>query len=223
MDAFPKNVSSLIKRQDTTQQAFADSIGVSLTTVNGWLKRGVQPKRFNLDSICKVYGVTHNDLLSDSQGIYAQLHGLTSAPSGATAVSGTLSRMIPIRVLGTTYAGEPGEPFECCGEAMLYDEMAARHPNAYALCVNGTCMDKVFTDEDYIFVDPDMQPHDGSIAVMLIDGKSETRRVKMGNGSMMLVSESHEPQPDIIIREGDGQEATCQGVVFWWQARHEVG
>ena len=223
MDAFPKNINALIKREDITQYAFAESIGVSSTTVNGWLKRGVQPKRFNIDTICNVYGVTHNDLLSDNGGIYAKMHGLTEAPTGATAISGVVSRMVPVRVLGTTYAGEPGEPFECCGEAMLYEEMAARHPNAYALCVNGTCMDKVFTDQDFIFVDPDIEPHDGSIAVMLIDGKSETRRVKMGNDFMMLVSESHSPQPDIIIREGDGKEAICQGVVFWWQARREIG
>lgn len=163
MDAFPRNVRALIKDRDLTQQEFAQSIGLSITSVNGWLKRGVQPQRHNLDAICGAYGVSHNDLLSDTDGLYARLNGLQSAPAGATRADAVGSRFVPVRVLGAAHAGEPDQAWELDGEAMLYETLAERHPRCYALRVNGDCMDRCFTDKDCIFVDPDGEALDGSI------------------------------------------------------------
>ena len=219
MNAVSRNLRELVESRELKQSALAGVAGVSEGSVSGWLSGRNQPRTAPLEKIASYYMVSMDDLTSEKHGLYAKARGLEDAPSGALAVNAHGPRLVP--VLGTTHAGTPSEPVEFDDEAALYEEMAARHPNCYALRVNGSCMDRVFTSEDYIFVDPDMQPRDGSIAVMLIDGKSECRRVKLGVGTMMLVSESHDPQPDIIIQAGDGQEARCQGVVFWWQARCE--
>ena len=221
MTAISRNLQTLKEQRDTTQSAIAAVAGASVGAVSKWFSGEKTPRPKYLDAIADYYLISLDDLTSEQHGLYAQAHGLVGAPTGATAVRGIAPRMVPVRVLGAAHAGDPDEPWEFDGEAMLYDEMAARHPRCYALRVNGSCMDKVFTDEDYIFVDPDMQARDGSIAVMCIDGASEVRRVKLGVGSMMLVSESHDPKPDIIVRAGDGQEVSCQGVVFWHQARSE--
>lgn len=222
MTAISRNLQTLKEQRDTTQSAIASVAGASVGAVSKWFSGEKTPRRKYLDAISQYYLVSLDDLTSEQYGLYAKAHGLTEAPAGATAVVSSPPRTVPVRVLGAAHAGEPDEPWEFDGEAMLYEDMASRHPSCYALRVNGSCMDKVFTSEDYVFVDPDMEPRDGSIAVMLIDGRSEVRRVKLGVGSMLLVSESHEPQPDIIIMAGDGQEASCQGVVFWWQARKEM-
>lgn len=200
-------IRDLMDERDLNQNALANIAGVSKGTVSQWFNGCFTPKAEPLAKIADYLGVTVEYIM----------YGDDSRP-----VSVASSRRVPIRILGATNAGDPDEPWELDGEAMLYEEMASRHPNCYALRVNGSCMDKVFSSEDYIFVDPDMQPRDGSIAVMLIDGRSEVRRVKLGSGTMLLVSESHDPQPDIIVRAGDGQEVSCQGVVFWWQARKEL-
>lgn len=222
MNPVSRNLRTLIEGRDLKQSAIAKVAGVSEGSVSGWMSGRSYPRTKPLERIADYYMVSMDDLTSEGHGLYAKAHGLTEAPPGATAVMPSAPSMVPVRVLGAAHAGDPDEPWEFDGEAMLYDDMAARHPSCYALRVNGSCMDRVFTEEDYIFVDPDMQPRDGSIAVMLIDGRSEVRRVKLGSGTMMLVSESHDPQPDIIIAAGDGQEASCQGVVFWWQARKEL-
>lgn len=222
MTAISRNLRTLKEQRDTTQSAIAAVAGASVGAVSKWFSGEKTPRPKYLDAIASYYLVTLDDLTSERHGLYAKAHGLEEAPIGASAVSAASARMVPIRVLGACHAGDPDEPWEFDGEAMLYDDMARRHPNCYALRVNGSCMDRVFTSEDYVFVDPDMEPRDGSIAVMLVGGESECRRVKLGVGSMLLVSESHDPQPDIIIRAGDGQDATCQGVVFWWQSRSEA-
>lgn len=220
MTAISRNLQTLKEQRDTTQSAIASVAGASVGAVSKWFSGEKMPRLKYLDAIASYYLVSLDDLTSEQYGLYAKAHGLTDAPAGATAVSPSSPRTVPVRVLGTTYASSPDDPALFDGEAMLYEDMAARHPNCYALRVNGSCMDMVFTSEDHIFVDPDMPLRDGSIAVMLVNGKSEVRRVKLGNGSMMLVSESHDPQPDIFLREGDS--AVCQGVVFWWQARSEL-
>ena len=222
MTAVSRNLRTLKEQRDTTQSAIASVAGASVGAVSKWFSGDKMPRSKYLQAIADYYLVSLDDLTSESHGLYAKAHGLTEAPPGATAVSPAAPRTVPVRVLGTTHAGSPGEPFEFDDEARLYEDMADRHPNCYALRVSGSCMDMVFTERDHVFVDPGMKPRDGSIAVMLIDGKSECRRVKLGVGSMLLVSESHDPQPDIIIRAGDGQEVACQGVVFWWQARTEA-
>lgn len=221
MSVVGRNLVTLKEQRDTTQSAIAAVAGATDGAASKWFSGEKMPRMKYLERIADYYMVSLDDLTSEAHGLYAKAHGLVDAPSGATAVSPSPARMVPVRVLGAAHAGDPDEPWELDGEAMLYEEMASRHPNCYALRVNGSCMDLVFTDQEYVYVDPDMEPRDGSIAVMLIDGLAEVRRVKMGVGSMLLVSESHDPQPDIIIRAGDGQDARCQGVVFWHQARSE--
>lgn len=199
-----QRIRALMEQRDVNQDALARIAGVSKGSVSHWFAGRVSPKAEPLSRIADYFGVSVEYLLTgESVGV---------RPSPV--------RMVPI--LGTTFAGVPDEPIECGGEAMLYDSLAERHPRCYALRVHGSCMDRVFTESDHIFVDPDRQPRDGSIAVMLIDGKTETRRVKLGAGTMLLVSESHEPQPDIVIMAGDGREVTCQGTVFWWQSAVEL-
>lgn len=84
MDAFPKNVRAMLESFGVTQQQFGDSIGVSATTVNGWLKRGVQPQRHNLDAICSAHGVPH---VTDEnmRSSYATMMGEAGAPDSVVA------------------------------------------------------------------------------------------------------------------------------------------
>lgn len=133
------------------------------------------------------------------------------------------SRMVPIRVLGAVHAGEQDKPWEFDGEAMLYAELADKHPNCYSLRVSGTCMNRNFTDKDVIFVDPDMPPADGSIGVVSIDGQVLVRRVRKGNDSLMLVAETTETgEWEDIIVQGQSREVRPIGTVFWWQSGYGI-
>ena len=211
-----RNIAALVEMRGTTQSAIAAVSKATKGAVSQWVSGNNRPKDVYLERICEYYSVSMDDLVGEQNGLYAKLHGLGDAPPGAFKPFAKPST--PVRVLGAAYAGDPDEPPLFDGEAMLYESLAAEHPNCFALEVIGSCMDKVFTDADHIFVDPDMEPTDGSIAVMLVDGKVEARRFRRGNDSVMLVSESHDPRPDIVLR--DGEDVVCQGVVFWWQAKH---
>lgn len=206
MELMPR-IRRLMDERDINQVALANIAGVSKGTVSQWFNGRFEPKADSLARIASYFGVTVDYLMTGRD----EPVRFRASPA----------RMVPVRVLGAAHAGEPDEPWEIEGEAMLYEELALRHPNCYALEVNGSCMDRVFTEQDYIFVDPDAQPRDNSIAVMLVDGRCVARRVRRGNGSLLLVSESHDPESheDIFVKDGD---VRCLGCVFWWQARNAL-
>jgi len=223
MTVVSRNLQTLKEQRDTTQSAIAAVAGASDGAVSKWFSGEKMPRMKYLEAISAYYNVSVDDLTGERNGLYAKAHGLTDAPAGASHVELRKAGRVPVRVLGAAHAGELEEPHSFFGEAVLYDEIAARHPRCFALEVRGRCMDMLFTPSDHIFVDPDMEARDGCIAVASVDGETVVRRLKRGNGSVMLVAESTEPQnhPDIIIRDGEA-DVRVVGVVFWWQARSEL-
>lgn len=216
---FGRNLRAFRESRGITQTQLSEALGVSLPTENKWECRGVQPRRRIIDELMALYGLSEDDLLSDENGFYRRYHGLQQAPARSEAVTPSPSVAVP--VLGAVHAASPDEPWEFDGgDVMLMSELHARHPRCFALEVNGDCMDKVFTSADVVFIDPAMEPRDGSIAVVSLGGECVVRRVKMGNGSMLLVSESHAGYDDVFV--GPGSDAKCLGCVFWWQSKGEL-
>lgn len=219
MDAFQKNLRALISDKGMTQQKFADSIGVSIITVNGWLKRGVQPQRVNLDAICSTFGVSHDDLLSGEGGYYAKLHGLVSAPASAIAPSEPARAYAPL--LGRVHAGDACEPDVLDDSVPIPYEVLENHPSGYFLEVEGSCMSRVYPDGCLVFVDPDKAPQNGSVAVVSVDGEDFVmRRMYRGASALLLVADSFEEFDDIIV--SDGHEVRTYGTVVWFQPREEL-
>ena len=222
MYPFAKNIRALRESRGMNQSQLADAVGVARLTVITW-ERGdvIKPRQDEvLGKLCEVFDVSVQDLIGDIDGYYARVHGIVKRPSGSLEVNSSGGGSVPVATVGAVHAGACDQPW-CFdgGDAMLLSELHERHPGCYALEVNGDCMDRVFTESDHIFIDPDMTPRDGSIAVALVDGEARVRRVKAGSSSYMLVAESHAAYDDIVLA---GEDATWLGVVFWWQAKWEV-
>ncbi len=223
MEAFAKNVRAMLDSMGMTQQQFADEIGVTLTTVNGWLRRGVQPRAENLISISKRFGVSQDDILSGTAGYYAKKYNLVGAPANAIAAVADDDAYVQVRVIGSVHAGEPDEGFPEDGEVPLLKSLRDRHPRCYAVVSRGNCMDLVFGSGSVLFADPDMEPVDGSIGVFLVDGEAVVRRLRVGSSTVMLSPESSEAgHRDIIVPADGSVQMECQGVVFWYQAYREM-
>lgn len=85
-------------------------------------------------------------------------------------------------------------------------------------------MSKVYPEGCYIFVDRRMEPQNGSIAVVSIDGDDYVmRRLYRGANTMILSPDSWEDgYEDIVISEGDDHTVAFEGVVVWFQASKEM-
>ncbi len=221
---FGKNFRSLRESLGLRQQDMADSIGVTITTVSAWETRGKEPRNQEIKQrIYDAFNVTEQDLYGFNDGLYAKLHGLTSAIPGAIAPVASKPAYLPL--CGRVHAGDPTDPEGLEGEVELPAGVAENHPRAYFLEVEGDCMDKVYPEGCYILVDPDRAPADGSIAAVSIDGADcVMRRLRRGATSLMLSPESTNPRhADIVVTEGDGRTVELVGTVVWFQAKKEMG
>lgn len=220
---FGRNLKALREREQLSQYRFAELLDTTQTTVGNWETRGVKPRSKELvRAICDRFDVTETDLFGFSDGLYAKLHGLDTAPEGALTPSASPVAVLPLR--GRVHAGEPTDPVEAEGVVELPASVAAAHPNAYFLEVEGDCMDKVYPEGCYILVDPDREPQDGSVAAVAIDGADYVmRRLKKGTQSLLLVPESsNAAHREILVTEGDGKVVSLVGTVVWFQAKKEM-
>ena len=223
MNAFARNISALLDRESMSQTELAKRIGVSITTVNGWIRRGVQPFPASVESIRSAFGLSNDDLLSESAGLYAQLHGLVGKPSGAIAAKEPRKAYAPL--LGRIHAGDAVEPDVLDDEIPIPWDVWDRHRSGYFLQVEGTCMNRVYPEGCYVFVDPDREPSSGSIAAVSIDGADYImRRLYVGANTCILSPESFDTEwRDIVITAGSGHEVDMAGTVVWFQPERELG
>ena len=220
--AFSKNFNAMFALSGKTQDDVASALGVDRVTVYNWRNgRSAKPKSQSvIDSIKALFGVTDAELFGYADGFYAKLYGLSDAPMDAMAPSEPKRAYAPL--YGRVHAGGAGEPDLLCDEVPIPYEVLEHHPNGYWLEVEGTCMDKVYPEGCHIFIDPDMQPRDGSIAVVSIDGGDYVmRRLKLGVTTVLLCPESHDPSWEDIVVSGD-HELRLVGTVVWFQAGREM-
>lgn len=219
---FAKNLRAFIEREGLRQQDVADRAGVTVTALSGWLNRGVQPRAAVVAQIKESFGLTDDDLFSDQNGLYAQIHGLTDAPAGAMAVKGAEGAFVPVRVLGKVHAGVLDDEEQLDGTVEVPASLLDGHPRAFALLTTGTCMNRVIAQGEVVLVDPDMSPGRGSIVVAETEAyEAIMRRWFRGASKLMLSPDSYDEYDDLVFERGDGS-VTVLGVVFWHQAAKEL-
>ena len=215
---FGKNLRAFIEHKNIYQQDVADKVGVTLTTLNGWLNRGVQPRAKIVDELKSAYNLTDDDLFSESNGYYAKLHGLApKRPEGALSFADTPRVTMP--VVGKIHAGTPTAPEYVLKEIDVPAWVRDEHPHGYILQAEGDCMNKVFNEGCYLGVDPDMPPVSGKVAAVSVDGEPIIRRLYIGANSIVLSPESYNPvHKDIIITDPEEHEVVMEGTVFFYMS-----
>lgn len=219
--AVRRNISEIIETQFTSQQAFASRVGVTQGVVSQWLNGGC-PGMESMTKIADSLGLTIEDIVSESNGYYAKRHNANGTPPWAVFPSSSHRATLPL--VGRGHAGKPGDPDEMDGVVELPASVAAGHPKAYFLEVEGDCMDRVYPEGCYILVDPDREPQDGSVAVFSIEGMGYViRRLKTAAKRILLVPESfNDEHDDIVITDNDERTVEAVGTVVWFQAKKEM-
>ncbi|MCH4184037.1 MAG: XRE family transcriptional regulator [Eggerthellaceae bacterium] len=222
MDSFSRNIKKIREDHGLTQQEFADSVGVTSTTVSSWETRNKKPRGTEtLKAICDAYRVTESDLFGFSDGYYAKSTG-AHILQGAKQVMSDATAYAPL--VGRVHAGTAQEPDILDEQIPVPSTVYAHYPDMYVLEVEGNCMDKVYPEGCHIGISPSKAPSNGSIAVVMIDGNDAIiRRLYRGNGTFMLVCDSYESDyDDIVLADIDNHDVTFCGCVVWFQAAKEL-
>lgn len=222
MNAISKNLHALKESRDTTQSAIAGVAGATPGAASKWFSGEKIPRSKYIEKIADYYDVTVDDLTSDQHGLYAQLYNLTEAPPGAFAPNHE-PRKAYAPLLGRIHAGDAQEPDIIDNSIPLPYEVLENHPSGYFLEVEGGCMNMIYPEGCFVFVDPDKQPQNGSIAVVSIDDADYImRRLYIGASNLMLVAQSFENGWDDIIISGDDHQVRMVGTVVWYQSKKEL-
>ena len=208
--------------EDMTQSELAEKIGVSRETVNKW-ETGTIPnlRDSNIKKLRELFSLTVDDLRSESLGLAAQLRG-GSNMARTFPVIAREDATVPLVTLGRVHAGPFTDEEEAERQVEVPASLLRSHPNARALIVEGDCMNRVVPDGMSVVYDPDMEPRNGSIAIVEAEGYCALmRRWYRGSGTLMLGADSHEDYEDIVLTEKDGPVKVI-GTVVWVQSTEEM-
>ena len=121
------------------------------------------------------------------------------------------------------YAGALADEEEAAHGVEVPASVCEGHPRAFALQVEGDCMNRVVPEGAHVLVDPDLEPGNGSIAVVETEGyRAVMRRWYRGSSNLMLCADSFSEHDDMVFGPDDGPVRVV-GTVVWFQAAEEMG
>ncbi|GAA6488423.1 LexA family protein [Gordonibacter urolithinfaciens] len=222
-----ENIKMIRDMFDVTQRELADIAGVTENAVSKWENGYSEPRMGAVERIAACYGLKKRHIIEDGgmdliDPITKRPKILNDYPQGAIIPSPPRRAYAPL--LGRVHAGDAQTPEIIEDNVSLPYEVWDKHRDGYFLEVEGNCMSKVYPEGCFIFVDPRMEPKNGSIAVVSIDGEDYVmRRLYRGANTMILSPDSWEDgYEDIVISEGDDRTVEFEGVVVWFQASKEM-
>lgn len=211
-----KNIKQLRKQCGLSQEELANAIGVSRAAVTQWETGWSQPRMGMIEKLSKYFNVSKTAIIDGPSAAQTP-----TIPSNAIHVRGS-SAMVPVRVLGSTHAGERMDEIESDYEAEFPEGVVSRHPGCFALKVEGDCMNRRFPEGCMVLVDPRAEPRNGSAVVAEFDdGRSLLRVYMRGSSTLMLTADSFSDYDDLIITPDDPPVNTV-GVVVWYQAEKDI-
>jgi len=205
--ALKDNVKRLREARDMTQDELAKAIGVTRPAVTQWESGWSKPRMGTVEKIADFFGVSVMEIIEGPDTIPVHADG---------------DATVPLMTLGSVHAG----PFSEEGVAERSIDVPASvlrsHPRARALVVEGDCMNRVAPDGMAVVYDPDVEPHNGSIAIVETENYDAVmRRWYRGGDTLMLVADSYGKHPDIVLTEEDGP-IRLVGTVVWVQSAREM-
>lgn len=192
---FGRNIRAIREANSLTQQQFADSIGVTITTVSAWETRDKKPRSQDIiNKICNVYNVNEQDLYGFSDGYYAKQVG-----SSGNFFPPKTEQDSYAPVWAVAACGDPSEVYEQSGEEYWVPPTVLKRWNndGGVIIARGDSMDMAFPDGAPLYVVPNEKypVQNGDIAWVKVNGDEATvKRYKLLDGIVILEPESTNPE-----------------------------
>lgn len=216
------NITKLRKMFGVTQEELANIAGVTRTAVTQWEAGNSEPRMGAIERMAKHFGIYKSNLIEDRGMDYVDpVTHVARSVFNSPVIAGKRAT-VPLLTLGRVHAG-PFSEEEAVGEAVeVPASVLERHPRAQALVVEGDCMDRFALPGMAVVIDPELTPGNGSVAVVETeDHEAVMRRWYRGGDTLLLVADSHEEYPDIVLRWESGPVRVL-GVVVWVQSAGEL-
>lgn len=219
------NIIKLRQTFDVTQEQLANIAGVSRGAVSQWEGGFSEPRMGAIQRMADHFGIKKSNIIEENG--MDEIDPITKKPrrhipEGAIRINSTGYATVP--VVGRIHAGNPQDIEDVDYEANIPQSVLDNHPESYGWIVEGDCMDKVYPEGCLIIIDTAMEPKDGSIGAVLLDGyEMVLRRIHKGANTLILSPESWNPEhEDIVITKDSERTVEYAGTVVFFQARKEL-
>lgn len=211
-----ENIRRIRDASGMTQEEFGKIAGVSSMAVSQWENGRAVPRMGAVQKLADHFSISKGEIINEEDDL-----SRITLPPNAIPVRGT-SAMVPVRVVGSTHAGERMDELESDYDVEFPEGVVTRHPGCFALKVEGDCMNRRYPDGCMVLVDPHMEPSNGQAVVAEFEDNRSLLRVYMrGSSTLMLTADSFSDYEDIIITQDDPPVRTV-GVVVWFQSSDEL-
>lgn len=188
---FYTNIQTLCASRGISISALAKALGLSSGLPSFW-KNGSVPKAPTLQKIADYFGVTVNDLLTDTP-TPSKLH---REPGEKIAVLASVGAGIPLEAICTFDQDDPDSWEEI-------SKLDAARGEYFALRIRGNSMEPLIRYGEIVIVRRQDEYNDGDIVVALVDGNEGVCKLLeyRDNGGLCLRSLNPEYPPMIYTRE----------------------
>lgn len=222
-----ENIKKLRQIFDVTQDELGEIAGVTGNAVSQWENGRSEPRMGAIERMAACYRISKSNLIEDGgmdliDPETKRPRDMPYRPSGAIPVYSSGEATVPLLTLGRVHAGSLTDEEETGHRVEVPAAVFENHPRAFALVVEGNCMDRIIPEGAHVLVDPDREPVNGSIAVVETEAyQAVMRRWFRGSSTLMLTADSYEEQEDLVFSMDDGPVRVV-GTVVWWQAPEEL-
>lgn len=183
-----RRVKELREQRGWTQQDLAQKLHVARATVASWEIGKNEPSGEMLLKIAQVFDVSIDYLLGftdDSTSPSKQLPGAID--------------LRPIPVYNGANAGRTGG-FPDAFQILQWIMIPVKRPGKFGVIIHGDSMEPDICDGDIVVVDPDMEIHNGDMALVIIEDEAFVKRLYRQDGAVVLHS-SNPKYPPFVIPE----------------------
>lgn len=223
--AIRENILKIREIWGVTQDELGTIAGVTRGAVSQWEGGFSEPRMGAIQRMADYFGIRKFNIIED--GGMDLIDPITKkprvVPEGARPVKGMEMGYVPLR--GRVHMGTPTEPEVYEEEMVLAPQfLIDDDPDLYACTSEGDCMNRVYPEGCIIFVSPNKEPQNGSVAVVTIDGTETVMRRMFWTASTLVLSpDSFNPEnKDIVITSDDERTVEYGGKVVWFQANGEM-
>jgi SOS-response transcriptional repressor LexA len=178
-----------------SQAAVAEKAGVSQTTVSRLLRGEVDPQSETQRRVAAALGINIAPLLDEA--------GRAAESFGDRIAREPIKRPTGVPLVSWVQAGAFAESIDTFqpGDAEVWLICPRKcGPNTFALQVDGNSMEPVYQDGEFIFVDPEVEPTNGTDVVVRLEDTNEVtfKRFVIENGQNFLMPLNPKWQPQRI-------------------------
>lgn len=206
-----RNLRALRTRAGLTQAEVAERLEPPYTSpaVTMWETGKAKPRLDTLRQLASIFGVSVEELIGEQP----------LPPEGSSRPRGA-SRLVPL--VATAHMGAPDPDEGADRMVQVPEEVVERHPAGYLVHGFGSCMNRRYTEDALLLVDPERPPRNGDAVYVRGELGGLVRAYYRGGQTLMLSADSWDEElEDIVVRPED-PPVEVLGTVVWYQAAEDL-